>query len=249
MVNCGSVAEWGQFFIGLIALYYGKRMWNRLTQGEKVSNIPELLNEIYIFGKMKCVSRSCKENGVYPKITSLDNFRDCRNIISEKIREDPEKYLKKYNKKTLCIGKWENHYAYNVSIALNRIGYYILNGAIPIDFVIPNVVSIIISDWRNCKELITQKLRIANKDTIKEIDSRIPKTYVVRMHAEWLAYASAYYMLSRYDLNDKNRILDLFPECNATSIKKREQQLRSHTNIKCLTSTEIDKFLYTDTRR
>lgn len=226
--------------ISLVVLCFAVTLRDRLSLGEQIANIPELLNDLYIFGKIPPPHFEV-ESKKYVKIKKLKYFRDARNIINSKIK-DEELSLECFYENTLKIGKtWENNYTYHVSISLNQLGLMILSGAVPINLALSNISDIILLDWMYCKKLI-KKIRL--DDPIKCKTEHRSDIYIIRKNAEWIAYAAAIYKLNKWTGFKCQKTIRSLGEKSYEDIKKREIILRKHEILNKKVSKSIHKFLY-----
>lgn len=176
-------------FIAIAVSYYSVKTIQKIKPGEQLANITDLLNKEYIFGDFKDqLGNKCEE---------INTLRKARNEIKEfeKNEETQEDLRLKYNKDAKDPSTWEGAYAYKASLVLNQLGLNILTGAVPARVVFPIISDTIIRDWENCQPVIS-KIR---KNTPWVYANQRKKTSIVRIHAQWLAFASVVYILEHWE--------------------------------------------------
>lgn len=98
---------------------------------------------------------------------------------------------------------WENKLAFELSVALERIGIAVFSGALPISILLPLMADQIIDDWILCYQWIKS---YREQERIYDAQAKIP---FHRRHAEWVVILSTLWMYKNYP---KYEPLSIFAE-------------------------------------
>jgi hypothetical protein len=150
------------------------RLRRVLDVPQQIANLPQLLRSEYLNREYKDASgRSVllRETRHEFRRARLMRSSESADPITEAANED---------------STW-NRYAYEAVDALERVGAYVLAGALPLGFVMRLSAGTIVEDWFFCRELVARMRRDDYLKSSKNIQFR-------RRHAEWLAYAAILYL-------------------------------------------------------
>jgi len=169
-------------------------------------------------------------------VTSIKQARryadeDCEPKRNESKKEAKDRFLKA----TLDVakGSWQNRFAYEVSIGLERIGALVLVGALPTDLLLADCAQIIVKDWFYCSELIKQ---IRSNSSFNKI---VPKCNFdfERRHATWIVCVAALWLSNNWKSKYIDSIIELFG--GLEPLKKYEREFRKFESS--ILSLPLDK--------
>lgn len=122
---------------------------------------------------------------------------------------------------------WEQQFAYQTTLALERIGVSIFSGVIPLDVMLAVHTVPLVEDWILCYRLVG---RIRENYRLEQCGGRLPTSPVgfARRHGEWLACLAGLEVMSQWSgplasfLGRNERTLISF----GLSFYEREEQIR-----------------------
>ncbi|WP_048148329.1 hypothetical protein [Methanolacinia paynteri] len=201
--------------IGMIGTYSIFYFRSYLSYPEKIANIQYFFSDEYLNRKFP----------VPLKIddTVVSNLKEARSFAKKKIvpngTEINEEALNQFISATLR-SEWENKFAYELSLSIQRVGVMVLAGAISLEFVLAVNGRQIVNDWLICSELVKKKIRVPTitKNGDGDVDFQ-------RRHGEWLAYASAIWLINNWEGKEIDLIRKRLGGLEV--IKKREEDLRN----------------------
>ena len=214
--------------VSAISLFLYIRFRTKLSLSEKIANVSTFLFKEYKNLKF-VIPYTVGKRQIY-------TISDARNVI----RDAKEGNIRK---NIAGIKDLKKGFSREVSRTLQNIGLLTLLGALPIQFVLPDLARTIVEDWDLCSErrkgiLIGKKLTLKKRQDLTDI----PIQFALR-HAEWLTYASALYLQNYWKGEELDKLLK--PLGDIKTIKKREDDLRiNEPDVSKETSEEIRKYLY-----
>jgi hypothetical protein len=125
-----------------------------------------------------------------PPIIDGEEIRRTRPLKS-KARDELAASSDAWSEAVLKHGTWENKLAFEVSIALERVGVAAFSGALPLRFLLPLAADQILEDWTYCAAWVDDY-----RQRQRTFDGTTP---FHRRYAEWLVLASAVWMARHYE--------------------------------------------------
>jgi hypothetical protein len=197
------------------------RARRELSLAEQIGNIHSMFVEAYLERRFRQPIR-------FGDIEVL-TLKEARNILPHKIRPPNDQTFKEAREgfltRTLDPSSWENKFAYEVSLGLQQVGIAVLSGAIPLSFVLASNADQIVEDWLYCYRLVKEVIRGRPGAPMPQSTKLRGVVHFHRMHAEWLAYASAIWLSNHWSGGHLQSLLDELGDIE--TLQKRERQLRT----------------------
>ena len=213
-----SLAALATAIVAYLALRATIRFRSELSLSEQIGNVPDLYVMEYLdrrFSVPLCVGTQ-----------ELHTLKEARALTKEEIKpkdnETPEQARERFLNATLGSG-WENKFAYELSLGVERAGAMVLAGAIPLQLVLALNGGQIVDDWMYCSRFIEKRLRNSqDAPTSRGHDAK--NIYYHRRHGEWLAYAAAIWLFQKWEGGHLSDLKATFG--NVETMHKHEQELR-----------------------
>lgn len=229
IAEVGQVTQMWQAICSILAVgvgLYTIRMHFRFRAdvdlAQKLAATPGLLTAEYLERPL-LKPKSTKTIRSWPA-----NFKDARRLARKYYplgESAADKVAREaFENKSTQEGNWENSFAADVSIALERIGILALSGAIPVRLVLDLVGHNVLEDWLYCREFVQKKVR-----NDRDVSARLPPFCGLpyfRRHGEWLAYLAALECKARWKGRTVSDLLDHYPE-RLDELLEKEKRLRS----------------------
>lgn len=152
--------------------------------------------------------------------------------------EDSRRALEALRQETLVEGSLENAFAYEVGLALQRVGSSVYTGSLSLDLVLATNGYELVEDWVYCSALVEDRIR-RSADPRSVSDLTVP---FARRHAEWLASIAIVYMKKKWVSPQTDTFLRFFgglkharereklireaePELMPETVRKRVEEL------------------------
>lgn len=213
-----SLAALATVAVTYLALRAAIRFRSELSLSEQISNVPDLYVKEYLDRQFS--------TPLFVDTQELHTLKEARALAKEEIKprdnETPEQARERFLNATLGSG-WENKFAYELSLALERVGAMVLAGAIPLELVLAINGDQIVDDWMYCSRFIEKRLRNPQvAPTSRVHDTK--NLYYHRRHGEWLAYAAAIWLFQKWEGGHLRDLEATFE--NVETMRKRERELR-----------------------
>ena len=128
--------------VSLYTLSTAFRFRSELALSEQITNVPLLLSQDYVDRKFI--------PPIYTDDKEINSIRDARLLAQKAIRPSDSKTEKdarlQFLENTMEDGTWENKFAYEVSLGLERVGLMVLSGGLPANYVFEDAALVIIED-------------------------------------------------------------------------------------------------------
>lgn len=196
-----AVSPIASAFVAAVAVMLTWRINSAMRRQEQVNNIPRLFLEEYVDAKIaRPIQVPDTDGGT--TLTTLQEARECVRCLARD-RGAWEGFLERSRDER----KWENRIAYEISLAIQKVGASVFVGAIPLDFVLATGATQIVSDWGYCHRLV-QRIR----DDFPPLEAT--RFYLAkqvgyhRRHGEWLAYVAAIWLHQKWGSVELQQFLD-----------------------------------------
>lgn len=166
-IDAGDVVATMALAVSLVALATSVAARRNVAFSDQLAGVPELLHRTYL-------NREFSHDG------SALTFQEAREIVR---MGDPA-----YHETVLVFGTLENRLAYEMSVAIERVGIMVLAGAIPLPLVLALCAGKIVEDWASCEPLV-KKIRSTETGALSELSQPWR-----RRHGEWLACVASMYL-------------------------------------------------------
>jgi hypothetical protein len=123
-----------------------------------------------------------------PADLDFANLREAKRMALKELEDDPLSWSQDVQNE----GGWRNRVAFELSVALERLGVAVATGVVPLRFLLPLAAGQILDDWRICKPWVD-----FHRDNEPVFESRTAIPFQ-RRHAEWLALLCAVWMTRIY---------------------------------------------------
>lgn len=123
-----------------------------------------------------------------PEHVQFANLRDAKRRALGELNSDPLSWAQDITDES----GWRNKVAFELSVALERLGVAVATGVVPLRFLLPLAAGQILDDWRICKPWVDFHRQ---NEPLFESQTAIP---FQRRHAEWLALLCAVWMNRAY---------------------------------------------------
>ncbi len=213
-----SLAALATVIVTCLALRATIKFRSELSLSEQIGNIPDLYVKEYLDRRFSVPLRVGTQE--------LHTLKEARALAKEEIKprdnETPGQARERFLNATLgsC---WENKFAYELSLALERVGAMVLAGAIPLELVLAINGDQVIDDWMYCSRFIEKRLRDPQVAPTSRVDDA-KNIYYHRRHGEWLAYAAAIWLFQKWEGGHLRDLGATFG--NVEVMRKHEQELR-----------------------
>ena len=201
----------GALAIAVWAVVHSFRTYHNVSWSQQVLNVRDAFISDYLDRKLRSepeVSASqfgenwepIKErfftnvqNGNSLKLVTL---KDARQLAAFMLKEDFVNW-EDFLTKTDVLNSWENRLAYEIGLAMNRLGALILSGAVPVGPVLALAARQFLQDYCYAKAHLGSIQTEAG-----QLETRASKPWgaskMDRRHAVWLAHASALHLLRQW---------------------------------------------------
>lgn len=165
----------------LLAIYNFRQ---ELAYSEQVNHIRDLYIGEYIDRRFL--------NPVVIEGETYATLKEVRRIVQKRLDgkslDEQRRILNEFREATLRQNTWENAFAYQLTLAQERVGELVLSGVLPLETILSMNGYQILEDWAYSSRLI--EAEIQKPEDPVSVRGSVP---FKRRHAEWLACIAALY--------------------------------------------------------
>ncbi len=205
----------GSLTMAILALLSTYQFRRELAYPEQASHIADLFIGLYLDRQFP--TPVVADGKTY---TTLKQARESiRNRLRGKPLNEQKKLLDEFREATLNPDSWENSFAYELSLAQERVGAMVFTGVLPLETVLAINGYGIVEDWAYSSRLTETHIR--QPDDPVSVKGSVP---FQRRHAEWLACVASLYVSTHWRSQKQNLFIDYVG--TRASILEKESDLR-----------------------
>lgn len=209
------IASFGSLTAAIFALISTYEFRRELAYPEQASHIADLFVGIYLDRQFP--------TPVVADGKTCTTLKQARELIRGRLRGKPldeqKRLLEEFREATLKSDSWENAFAYELTLAQERVGAMVFTGVLPLETILAVNGYGILEDWAYSSRLTESRIR-QPEDPVS-VKGSVP---FQRRHAEWLACVASLYVSKHW----RSQKQDLFIGYVGTraSILEKETNLR-----------------------